>query len=69
MKETNEILAAILAAAMLDGKQTKENDEPTDFRATAKEIGEKLKEAQLGYMDAGFTEDQAFQLMMNAIKN
>lgn len=64
-----KILAALLAAAMLDGKQTKKNDEPTDFRATAKEIGTQLKEAQLGYMDAGFTEDQAFELMMNAIKN
>lgn len=61
-----EILAAVLAAAMLDGKQTKET---TDFRATAKEVGKSLKEAQLGYMDAGFTEDQAFELMMNAIKN
>lgn len=64
-----ETLAALLAVAMLDGKQTKKNDKPTDFRATAREIGEKLKEAQLGYMDAGFTENQAFELMMNAIKN
>lgn len=61
-----EILAAILAAAMADSKPKTTN---TDFRAAAKEIGTSLKEAQLGYMDAGFTEDQAFELMMNAIKN
>lgn len=60
-----EILAAILAAAMADSKPKTAS---TDFRAAAKEIGTSLKEAQLGYMDAGFTEDQAFELMMNAIK-
>ena len=65
MKET-EILAAIRAAAMADSKPKAETNK--DFRAMAKEIGEKLKEAQLGYMNAGFTEDQAFELMMNAIK-
>ena len=64
MKDT-DILSAILAAAMLESKK-KETE--TDFRALAKELGEKLKEAQLGYMDAGFTEEQAFELMMNAIK-
>lgn len=67
MKDT-DILNAFLAAAILDSKKKEKEETETDFRAAAKEIGKKLKEAQLGYIDAGFTEEQAFELMMNAIK-
>lgn len=69
--KNNDVLAAMLAAAMLNGiendKKKPTSDETVDFRKQAKEIGETLMQAYLGYMDAGFNEKQAFQLMMNAI--
>ena len=64
MKDT-DILKAFIAAAMLDEKK---REEETDFRKLAKEVGESLKEAHLGYMDAGFTNEQAFELVLNHIK-
>lgn len=56
-----EFIAKILGE-MIDDKPEK------GFREMAKEIGEGLKQAHLGYMDAGFTNEQAFELVMNAIK-
>lgn len=70
MKNDN-MFAAMLAAAMLNDIETEKkkptSDETVDFRKKAKKIGETLMQAYLGYMDAGFNEKQAFQLMMNAI--
>lgn len=70
--KNNDVLAAMLAAAMLNGiendkKKPTSDETAVDFRKQAKEIGEALMQAHLGYMDAGFNEKQAFQLMMNAI--
>lgn len=65
--DKNNIMAAMLAATLLEHKMNEKKTETKDLRVQAKEIGLKLKEAQLGYMDAGFTEEQAFELMMNAI--
>lgn len=66
----DNLLAAMLAATLLEHKINQKEVETTDkdLRTQAKEIGLKLKEAHLGYMDAGFTDEQAFELMMNAIK-
>lgn len=65
--DKNKIMAAMLAATLLEHKANKEKTEIKDLRVQAKEIGLKLKEAQLGYMDAGFTEEQAFELTINAL--
>lgn len=69
--KNDDMFAAMLAATMLNDIKTEKkkptSDETVDFRKQAKEIGETLMQAYLGYMDAGFNEKQAFQLMMNAI--
>lgn len=64
-----DLLAAMLAATLLEHKIKQNEVETTnkDLRTQAKEIGLKLKEAQLGYMDAGFTEEQAFELMLKSL--
>ncbi len=67
MNKNDNLMAAMLAATLLEHKMNEKKTEVKDLRVQAKEIGLKLKEAQLGYMDAGFTEEQAFELMMNAI--
>lgn len=67
MNKNDNLMAAMLAATLLEHKMNEKKTETKDLRVQAKEIGLKLKEAQLGYMDAGFTEEQAFELMMNAI--
>lgn len=59
-KDANAILAAMMAAAMLD-----DEPEPTttvDIRTKSKELGEMLYQSFLGFMDAGFNEEQAIRL-------
>lgn len=63
MKNSNELLAAILAAAMLDGEQETKTEE-TDFRKKAEDIGNALYQSYLGFKDAGFTDEQAFQIVL-----
>lgn len=58
-----KILAAMLAAAMLDGEQ-KTKTEETDFRKKSEDIGNTLYQSYLGFKDAGFTDEQAFQLVL-----
>lgn len=63
-----DLLAAMIAATLLEHKiNQKEIESNTDLRKQTKEIGLKLKEAQLGYVDAGFTEEQAFELMLKSL--
>lgn len=63
MKE-KDIVSAILTAAILgsanDNKKTEEKNE----REIAKEYAKPLYEAYLGFQDAGFTPEQAFQLLL-----
>ena len=61
----NEILAAILAAAVLDNEQTAEKteEEAADTRKQAKILGDIMYQSMLGFMDAGFTIEQAFELV------
>lgn len=67
MKES-EIRGAIIAASILNKANEKKNSEASiNFRATAKKTGLQLKEIQCGYMDAGFSERQAFQLMIHTL--
>lgn len=67
MNKNDNLMAAMLAATLLEHKMNEKKTETKNLRVQAKEVGLKLKETQLGYMDAGFTEEQAFELMLNAI--
>lgn len=65
-KNTNkDILAAILAAAMLGNEQTAEKteEEAADTRKQSKILGDTMYQSMLGFMDAGFTIEQAFELV------
>lgn len=64
MKLTDEIFANLMAAAILDGAKPKQKEEEKDIRTQAKELGETMKQAMLGFMDAGFTEEQAFKIVL-----
>lgn len=61
----NDAINAILTAAILGGakKKTEENTSRSE-RELAKELAKPLYEAYLGFQDAGFTPDQAFQLLL-----
>ena len=65
MAKNNDFIDAILAAAILGSasKKTEENTSKTE-RETAKELAKPLYEAYLGFQDAGFTPEQAFQLLL-----
>ena len=68
MKNPNAeaIMSALLLAGMLgeNEKPTNNPEEEKDLRAKAKELGEKLYQTYLGFKDAGFTDDQAFQIVL-----
>lgn len=63
MKNANELLAAILTASMLGDEQESKTEE-TDFRKKSEDIGNTLYQSYLGFKDAGFTDEQAFQLVL-----
>lgn len=67
MKE-KDIVSAILTAAILDSananKKTEEENSSKTEREVAKELAKPLYEAYLGFQDAGFTPEQAFQLLL-----
>lgn len=44
-----------------------EEEKEKSPRTVAKNLGLKLKETQLGFIDAGFTEEQAFELVIKTI--
>lgn len=60
----NELLAAMLAAAMLGNEKNKAPEQEKSIRERSKEIGELMNEIMLGFMDAGFTKEQAFQIAL-----
>lgn len=67
MDKKDELMGAILAAAMLSGigkkAETNSNKEEKDMRTIAKELGELMYQSYLGFQDAGFTPTQAFRLL------
>lgn len=67
MKE-KDIVSAILTAAILGSananKKTEEENSSKTEREAAKELAKPLYEAYLGFQDAGFTPEQAFQLLL-----
>lgn len=60
-----DIAKAILTAAILGSakKETEENTSKTE-REIAKELAKPLYEAFLGFQDAGFSPEQAFNLLL-----
>lgn len=70
-RPNNDILALLaLAEAMKKAAAKAEEQKPENdnTREAAKELGLKLKEAQLGFMDAGFTGPEAFTLVIETLK-
>lgn len=65
MLNTDEVIAKALAEAIVDtalGGNTK--PETKDIRKKTTEATKPLYEAYLGFMDAGFSETQAFKLLL-----
>lgn len=66
----DKIVDSILTAAILGGananKKTEEKkeEEVTDARKAAHDLGKFLYETYLGFQDAGFTPEQAFELTL-----
>ena len=59
------ILTAAILGSMNANKKTEEkNEEVADFRKEAKKIGNMLYATYLGFQDAGFSPEQAFQLTL-----
>lgn len=69
MKNTDSITSAILTAAILGSLKEKKEEaltdgETTNFREEARKIGKMLFATYLGFQDAGFTPEQAFELTL-----
>lgn len=60
----NELLAAMLAAAMLGDEKNKAPKQEKSTRENARELGKTIKEAMNGLMDVGFTKEEAFKIML-----
>ncbi len=61
----NKLLAAMLAAAaMLGDKEAEAPKQGKSMREQAKELGELMKETMLGFVDAGFTREEAFRIIL-----
>lgn len=69
-RKANEFLAAMLAATMLNNEQTPTQikEEVMDTRKGSKELGDTLYQSMLGFMDAGFTIEQAFELVVTTMR-
>ena len=69
MKQTDSITNAILTAAIIgslkkNNEEALTNGETTNFRDEARKIGNMLYATYLGFQDAGFSPEQAFQLTL-----
>ena len=66
--DRNDAVSAILTAAVLGSlakkAEEKKEGETTDYRGEAKKIGNMLYATYLGFQDAGFTPEQAFELTL-----
>lgn len=64
-----DILNTILAAAILGSEEKKEEPKAeTSVREKSAELGKVMRESMLGFMDVGFTEEQAFQIALTIKK-
>lgn len=65
-KDAKLLMDTILTAAILGSANEKAKEEKTSKteREAAKELVKPLYEAYLGFQDAGFTPEQAFQLLL-----
>lgn len=59
----DDILGAAILASMLSKEEAKPKPQK-DIREQARELGVRLKEMQLGFMDAGFEDYEAFELLI-----
>lgn len=67
----NDFMNAILTAAVLSGAQKKEQAQPKgneNMREATAKLAKPLYEGYLGFQDAGFTSEQAFQLTLAMAK-
>lgn len=70
--DASTIMSALLAAAFLGGEaEDKEKETPKpngdEIRKQAEDVGNAYFHLYLGFKDAGFNDDQAFQLMMKTV--
>lgn len=64
-----DILSALLAAAILGSEEKKEEPKAEiSMREKSAKLGKIIHESMLGFMDAGFTEEQAFQIALTIKK-
>lgn len=62
---TDAILTAAILGSMNANKKTEEKkEEVSEYRKEAHQLGNKLYAAYLGFQDAGFTPEQAFELTL-----
>lgn len=71
-KEVKDFVSALLTAAILGGKaEDKEKKTPKldgeKIRKQAEDVGNAYYHLYLGFKDAGFNDEQAFQLMMKTV--
>ena len=66
-----DLLNSLLAAAILseavmpnEEKSTTQEDKKQNFRKKSEDLGNLLYQAYLGFKDAGFNDEQAFQLVL-----
>ena len=71
-KDASAIMGALLAAAMLGNTKKEETEDPEvkgdKIRKQAEDLGNRMYHAYLGFKDAGFTDDQAFQIVLTIKK-
>ncbi len=69
MKDTDAIMNAILAAAILGTKKDTKTPEidGDKIRKQAEDIGNAHYHLYEGFKDAGFTDDQAFTLVLKTV--
>lgn len=66
-KERDAMVSALLAAAILDSEKEATTESETaerDYRKEAAALARPLYEGYIGFIDAGFTPEQAFQLLL-----
>lgn len=72
MKDTEAIMSAILAAAVFDAAKNKGTKTPKidgdQIRKQSEDVGNAYYHVYLGYKDAGFTDEQAFKLLLETIR-
>lgn len=70
MKDTDALMSALLAAALFGSKQEEQKTEADKekVRRVAEDAGNYYYHIYLGYKDAGFTDEQAFKLLLETIR-